>query len=97
MAPIIRVIMESLIYIANVLYLLSYFVQDMLRLRILTVIAASLLVCYFYLQPTPMMTVVYWNIFFVALNAIQLSRIYRERSSSAEDESSDAEDMTPVA
>ena len=67
--------MEALIYIANVLYLLSYFVQDMLRLRILTVIAASLLVCYFYFQPIPMMTVVYWNLFFIALNIFQLGRL----------------------
>ena len=67
--------MEALIYIANGLYLLSYFVQDMLRLRILTIIAATTLVSYFYLQPVPMMTVVYWNLFFIGLNAMQLCRI----------------------
>lgn len=67
--------METLIYIANILYLFSYFVQDMLRLRILTVCAATCLVTYFYLQPQPMMTVVMWNLFFIGLNVMQLARI----------------------
>jgi ABC-type siderophore export system fused ATPase/permease subunit len=89
--------MELLVYVANSLYLVAYAVRDILHLRMLTIVATCCLAVYFYNQVQPMMTVVYWNIFFVALNAIQLSRIYRERSSSAEDESSDAEDMTPVA
>lgn len=71
--------METLVYIANVLYLASYFVQDMLRLRILTVFAAACLIGYFYLQPQPMMTVVYWNLFFVALNVFQIGRIVATR------------------
>ena len=40
-----------------------------------------------------MMTVVYWNVFFVALNAIQLGRIYRERMGTVENKSSDAGEM----
>lgn len=67
--------MEILVYFANILYLLSYFVQDMLRLRVLTVIAATCLVGYFYFQPEPMMTVVCWNVFFVVLNIFQIGRI----------------------
>ena len=71
--------MESLVYTANFLYLGSYMVRDMLHLRILTIVAACLLVTYFYNQPEPLMTVVYWNLFFVALNAMQLTFIVRER------------------
>lgn len=71
--------METLVYIANILYLLSYFVQDMLRLRVLTVFAATCLVGYFYSQPEPMMTVVCWNVFFITLNVFQLGRIIAER------------------
>jgi hypothetical protein len=67
--------MESLIYVANILYLLSYMVRDILHLRILTIVAACCLVTYFYTQTEPLMTVVYWNLFFVALNAFQLSNI----------------------
>jgi hypothetical protein len=67
--------MESLIYVANILYLLSYMVRDILHLRILTIVAACCLVTYFYTQAEPLMTVVYWNLFFVALNVFQLSNI----------------------
>ena len=67
--------MDSLIYVANILYLLSYMVRDILHLRILTIVAACCLVTYFYNQAEPLMTVVYWNLFFVALNAFQLSNI----------------------
>ena len=76
--------MEILIYVANILYLLSYFVQDMLRLRVLTVFAATCLVGYFYFQPAPMMTVVCWNLFFIALNIVQIGRILATRRSSSD-------------
>lgn len=71
--------METLVYAANILYLSSYMVRDILHLRLLTIVAACCLVSYFYNQPEPLMTVVYWNVFFVALNALQLARILRER------------------
>lgn len=71
--------MEALVYIANLLYLGSYFMQDILRLRALTVTAALCLVGYFYLRPEPLMTVVCWNLFFVALNVFQIVRIVRAR------------------
>ena len=71
--------MEILVYIANILYLLSYFVQDMLRLRVLTIFAAMCLVGFFYFQPEPMLTVVCWNVFFIALNIFQLGRILATR------------------
>jgi len=67
--------MDSLIYVANILYLLSYMVRDILHLRILTIVAACCLVTYFYNQAEPLMTVIYWNLFFVALNAFQLTNI----------------------
>lgn len=71
--------MEALIYIANMLYLASYFMQDILRLRALTITAAMCLVGYFYLRPEPLMTVVWWNLFFVALNAFHISRVLTRR------------------
>ncbi len=67
--------MDTLIYVANILYLLSYMVRDILHLRVLTIVAACCLVTYFYNQAEPLMTVVYWNLFFVALNAFQLGHI----------------------
>ena len=71
--------MELLIYVANALYLVAYAVRDILHLRMLTIVATCCLAVYFYNQAQPMMTVVYWNIFFAALNTIQLGRIYKER------------------
>jgi uncharacterized membrane protein len=75
--------MEALVYIANLLYLGSYFMQDLLRLRALTITAAICLVCYFYLRPEPLMTVVCWNLFFVALNVLQIVRMLAARRRAA--------------
>ena len=72
--------MELLVYVANSLYLVAYSVRDIMYLRMLTIVATSCLAMYFYHQPQPMMTVVYWNLFFMALNGLQLFRIYRERN-----------------
>ena len=71
--------MDVLIYAANILYLLSYLVKDILHLRLLTIIAACCLVTYFYNQAEPLITVVCWNLFFVGLNVLQLTRILWER------------------
>jgi len=71
--------MEALIYAANFLYLFSYLVRDILHLRLLTIVAACCLVAYFYNQAEPLMTVVGWNLFFVTLNVVQLTRILWER------------------
>lgn len=76
--------MELLIYFANILYLAAYAVRDILYLRMLTIIATGCLAVYFYNQAQPMMTVVYWNLFFLALNTVQLGRIYRDRRGSEE-------------
>jgi uncharacterized membrane protein len=71
--------MESLVFFANGLYVVAYFTTDMLRLRMLTVTAASCLATYFYCQPQPMLTVVAWNAFFIVLNLVQILRLLRAR------------------
>ena len=71
--------METLIYAANILYVLSCLVRDILHLRLLTIVAACCLVAYFCNQAEPVMTVVGWNLFFVTLNVVQLTRILWER------------------
>ena len=71
--------MEFLINIANILYLLSYFVKDMLSLRLFTVTAASCLTTYFYSQPEPLMVAVYWNSLFIALNIFWVVRLVKQR------------------
>lgn len=73
--------MDALIYIANGLNLISYFVRDILHLRALTIIAVFCLALYFSSRPEPLMEVVFWNLFFIALNAFQIGRILSERRS----------------
>lgn len=67
--------MEILINAANILYVTAYFTMDMLRLRLLTVMAACCLAVYFYSQPVPMLNVVAWNVFFILLNLSQIIRL----------------------
>lgn len=71
--------MEILIFVANGLYVASYFMNDILRLRLLTVTAATCLAAYFYSLPEPMWSVIGWNTFFVGLNAVQIAREIRSR------------------
>lgn len=72
--------METLVYAANIMYVTAYFMTDMLRLRILTVTGATCLAIYFYCQPVPMVTVVGWNVFFIALNVYQIARVIHART-----------------
>ena len=71
--------MEVLIHTANVIYLVSYVMRDILWLRIFTVIAAACLILYFYFLPEPLLTPVYWNILFMALNFFWIARLLHER------------------
>jgi hypothetical protein len=64
---------------ANILYLVSYSVRDILWLRILTVAAASLLIPYYALQPTPLMAAFDWNVVFIAINLYWIVRLMMER------------------
>lgn len=71
--------MDHLISAANLLYVLAYFTQNLLRLRILTLVAAACLAAYFASRPEPLWTVVAWNLFFFGLNLFQLARILLRR------------------
>lgn len=64
---------------ANVLYLASYSVRDILWLRILTVIGALLLIPYYMLQPAPLMAAIGWSLVFIAINAYWIVRLIIER------------------
>lgn len=72
--------MDILINAANVLYVVAYFTTDMLRLRFLTLVAAACLAAYFLSQPTPLLNVVAWNVFFMLLNLGQIARLMRARN-----------------
>lgn len=71
--------MDSMVHVANLLYLVSFTMRDILRLRVLTVIAASCLMPYYYFQAEPLLPAIYWNLTFVALNLYWIGRILLER------------------
>lgn len=71
--------MEWLLHIANVLYLASYSVKDIMALRVLTVVAASCLLPYFFFQPEPLMAAIAWNVLFTVMNLYRIVLLYRER------------------
>src|SRR3546814_1855609 len=54
-------------------------VRDILWLRILAVVATACLIPYFYIQPEPLMTPIYWNLVFAALNIYWICRLLLER------------------
>lgn len=67
------------ITVANALYLASYSVRDILWLRILTVVAALLLIPYYALQPLPLAAAIAWNGVFIAINVYWVARLVAER------------------
>jgi len=71
--------MNFLVDLANVTYLVSYSVRDVLLLRVFAVIGGVLLIPYYYLQPTPLMAPVYWGLAFIALNLFWVVKLLLER------------------
>ena len=70
---------ELLIHAANVLYLFAFMMREILWLRILTVVAATCLIPYFYFRPEPLLAPIYWNLPFTALNIFWIVRLLLER------------------
>lgn len=71
--------LDALVNVANVIYLLSYSVRDILWLRILTVFGAGLLLPYYYLQLEPLWAPMVWNVIFISINIYWITRLIMER------------------
>jgi hypothetical protein len=71
--------MGYLIHVANVLYFLSYVVKDILWLRVLTVVAGTFLLAFYYFRPDPLWPAIYWNLVFSAINVYQIYALILER------------------
>jgi hypothetical protein len=67
------------ITVANAIYLASYAVRDILWLRLLTVIAAALLIPYYAMQMTPLRVAIGWNLVFIAINCFWIVKLIVER------------------
>lgn len=65
--------LDALVSVANVFYLMSYSVRDILWLRILTVVGGTLLLPYYYLQTEPLWAPFGWNLVFLAINVFWIA------------------------
>ncbi|MES0811494.1 cyclic nucleotide-binding domain-containing protein [Roseibium sp. SCPC15] len=71
--------LDALVTVANVIYLFSYSVRDILWLRILTVVGATMLLPYYYLQVDPLWAAITWNAVFIAINIFWIVRLLLDR------------------
>ncbi|MCG8543471.1 MAG: popeye domain-containing protein, partial [Alphaproteobacteria bacterium] len=71
--------LDVLVNVANVVYLVSYSVRDILWLRIMTVLGALLLLPYYYLQASPLWAPMGWNLVFMAINVFWITKLLLER------------------
>ncbi|HEY6121538.1 MAG TPA: cyclic nucleotide-binding domain-containing protein [Pyrinomonadaceae bacterium] len=68
-------------HLASILTLLAYLVRDILWLRALTVAASVAGIIFnYYVPATPLWAVIYWNVIFIIINAVQIAIIIKERS-----------------
>lgn len=67
------------IHAANLFYLASYLVRDMLWLRVLTCVGLALGIVYFGCQATPMYCPLAWQVLFLGINGVQIRHLVRER------------------
>jgi hypothetical protein len=67
------------ITVANVIYLASYSVRDILWLRVLTVVGAALLIPYYIMQAQPLRAAIVWGIVFILINIYWIIRLLIER------------------
>jgi hypothetical protein len=70
---------ELCIHIANVFYLASFLLRDMLWLRILTCFGMVLGIVFFTCQPMPLYGPTIWHLVFLAINAFQIRRLVLDR------------------
>jgi hypothetical protein len=71
--------MTVLIHVANVMYVGSYLVKDILWLRLLTILGGLVLMAYYVLLPMPLWAAVGWNVLFLSINAWQIRLLVLER------------------
>jgi hypothetical protein len=76
------IVVASLGHVAFALIALSFLVRDIVWLRLLSIAASLFGILYNYVVPDPpLWLVIWWNAFFVAVNAFQIARLFHERRS----------------
>lgn len=68
-------------HMANVLFGLAYLVKDILWLRLISIVACFIMVLFNYFVPAePLWVAIYWNIAFIAVNAVRSILLLTERN-----------------
>lgn len=73
-------------FIANSLYVISYMLTSMVWLRVLAVIAAASTFPYFYFQPEPLWSAIFWQCCFLSVNLVNLLILFWSMRSANFDE-----------
>jgi Popeye protein conserved region len=68
-----------LVDLANMIFLSAYLVKDILRLRLLAILASLVSISYYLLQPEPLWTPAIWSCVFITIHAARAWGIARER------------------
>ena len=71
--------LSPLVDVANIVFLLAFSVRDVLKLRILSVVATVIILPYYYLQPQPLWPPIFWGVALTIINAVQMVFLYLER------------------
>src|SRR5256885_12736845 len=71
--------MEIWFHLANVLYVMSYLVTDILWLRALAVAGGLSSLTWTLTTPTPSATFIGWTLVYNTINIVQIARLWRER------------------
>jgi signal transduction histidine kinase len=71
--------MSPLIHLANVLYLVSYVLKDILWLRIVAVLGSLCVLVAIAVTPNPRPESIAWNVLFFAINVVQIKLLILER------------------
>ena len=70
---------QYFLHVANILFVLSYSVRDMMWLRVLALCGALISLPYYYLQPEVLWQPIGWAAVFMAINGYHVWRLWLER------------------
>ena len=70
---------QYFLHVANILFVLSYSVRDIMSLRVLALCGSLISLPYYYLQPEVLWQPIGWAAVFMAINGYHVWRLWRER------------------
>ena len=71
--------MELWFHLANVVYVFSYLVTDILWLRVLAVVGGFSYLTWTLTSPTPSLSLIGWTVVYNTINVVQITRLWYER------------------